>query len=115
MEVDYLSIGKRIKSVREKKKITQLELAEQTGLSRSYIGQVETGTRNASLDTIIAIANCLKISIEEILKDSVDFSSKEVSLSEAETILQDCTPGEERILTKNLKNLRETIRPFNIK
>ena len=114
MEVVYLSLGKRIKNLREKKSITQMELADKAGLARSYIGQIESGLKNASLETIVSIANILEVSIEEILKDSVEFIS---SASKPTEVEQDrrCTPGEERILTKNMKDLRETIRPYGIK
>ena len=115
MEVDYLSLGKRIKNLREKKSITQMELADKAGLARSYIGQIESGLKNASLETIVSIANILEVSIEEILKDSVEFISSASKPTEVEHILLDCTPGEEKILTKNMKDLRETIRPYGIK
>lgn len=55
--IDYLSLGKRIKKIRERSGITQLALADLTGLARSYIGQIESGLKNASLETIVAIAN----------------------------------------------------------
>ena len=113
--IDYLSLGKRIKKNRERSGITQLALADQTGLVRSYIGQIESGLKNASLETIVAIANCLGVSVEELLKDSVDVLKIAATPSEADCILLDCSPGEERILTKNMKDLRETIRPYNTK
>ena len=115
MGIDYLSLGKRIKKLREQKGITQLELADQTGLARSYIGQIESGLKNASLETIVAIANSLGVSIEEFLKDSVDVTKTAAAPSEVEYILLDCSPGEEKILTKTIRDLRETIRPYNIK
>ena len=105
MEIDYLSLGKRIKKLRERSGITQLALADQTGLARSYIGQIESGLKNASLETIVSIANCLGVSIEEFLKDSMDVLKTTSNPSEVDCILLDCSPGEERILTKSMKNL----------
>lgn len=115
MEINYLSLGKRIKKMREREGLTQLELADRTDLARSYIGQIESGLKNASLETIVTIANCLKVSIEELLKDSIDVLKTTSSPSEVDLILLDCNQEEERILTKNMKDLRETIRPYGIK
>jgi transcriptional regulator with XRE-family HTH domain len=114
MEVDYLSLGKRIRHSREKRSMSQLDLSEKSGLSRSYISQIEMGQFNVSLDAVIAIANALGISSDELLIDSLEKSGKKGS-SEADYILLDCSPSEEKILTENMKSLRETLRPFNIK
>jgi len=114
MEVDYLSLGKRVKHYREKAKLSQLELADKSQLSRPYISQIERGKFGASLDAVISIANALGISSDELLIDSLEKSGKKSS-SEADYILLDCSPREEKILTENMKSLRETLRPFNIK
>lgn len=114
MKVDYVSLGKRIKHIREKAKMSQLELADKSGLSRSFVGRMELGAYNASLDSVVAVANALEVSIEELLVDSVDVTGS-IKDSEINYILLDCSPNEERILTENLKNLRETLRPYNIK
>ena len=55
-----------------------------------------------------------KMSIEDLLIDSLKVT-KETKDSEVNTILMGCSPEEERILTKNMKDLRETIRPYNIR
>ncbi len=114
MEVDYLSLGKRIKYFREKKGLTQIELAEKSGLSRSFIGRMESGSYNASLESVVAVANAIKVNIGELLVDSLEETGS-IKDSDVNFILLDCTPEEEKILTKNMKDLRETIRPYGIK
>lgn len=114
MEVDYISLGKRIKNQRVKKGITQMKLAEMAGLARSYIGQIESGLKNASLDTIVGIANALKVSADDLLSDSLEHTNSRTT-SDADYILLDCSPSEEKILTKNMKSLREIIRPYGVK
>lgn len=59
--------GSRLKELRSDKGITQEKLAELSGLSRQYIGDVERGTRNISLINIQKIANALNISLSEFL------------------------------------------------
>jgi transcriptional regulator with XRE-family HTH domain len=59
--------GYRIKELRTAKGITQEELAELSGLSRQYIGDVERGARNISLVNINKIANAFKIALSRLL------------------------------------------------
>ena len=113
MEIDYLSLGKRIKNCREKNGLSQYDLSEMTGISRSYLSRIESGHYNLSLDYLVMISNALKAPIGELLKESLDGTDKQIS--EIEMILLNCSPEEERILKKNMKDLRETIRPYNIK
>jgi len=59
--------GNRIRELRSVKGITQEDLAEQSGLSRQYIGDVERGARNISLVNIEKIAGAFDISLSELL------------------------------------------------
>jgi len=59
--------GFRVKDLRSAKGITQEKLAELSGLSRQYIGDVERGKRNISLINIHKIATSLKITLLELL------------------------------------------------
>jgi transcriptional regulator with XRE-family HTH domain len=45
---------------------TQEELAYEAGLHRTYISQVEKGTRNVSIDTIECIVAALEIDVREL-------------------------------------------------
>lgn len=56
-------IGKRIKELREIKKMSQKDLSYSADLDRSYIASVENGQRN------ISIVNIEKIAIGVNLKD----------------------------------------------
>ena len=65
-DVIYKSIGKRIKSIREKKGLTQEKLAEKTGLSLDFIGKIEVNINEPGLKSLIKIANALDIHIKEL-------------------------------------------------
>ncbi len=54
------AIGLRIKQLRSEQYITQEQLSFDSILSRSYIGDVETGRRNISAETLIKIIKALK-------------------------------------------------------
>lgn len=65
--IDYIAMGQRIKMARNQKYLTQAELAERTGISASFLGHVERGSRVASLETIVALAEELEMSTDYIL------------------------------------------------
>ena len=64
-----ISVGKRVKELRNKLGISQEELADLAGLDRTYITSVECGRRNISIVNIEKIAVALNVT----LKDFFDF------------------------------------------
>jgi len=60
------SFGQRIKQLRTERKLSQEQLAEQTGLHRTYIGMVERGERNISLSNIGVFAKFFEMSLSEL-------------------------------------------------
>jgi DNA-binding XRE family transcriptional regulator len=61
-------IGQRVRVEREKKNLTQEELAERAGFYRTYIGHIETGAYSPSVFTMWRIAQALKVDIDKLLK-----------------------------------------------
>lgn len=59
------AIGLRIKQLRSEQHITQEQLSFDSNLSRSYIGDVETGRRNISAETLIRIIKALKSNLKD--------------------------------------------------
>jgi transcriptional regulator with XRE-family HTH domain len=54
-------VGNNIKKYRKKLDISQEELAEKAGLHRTYIGGIERGERNITLDSLQTISEALNI------------------------------------------------------
>ena len=65
---NLLKFGKRLKEIRLKKKLTQAELAEKIELSTNFVGMVERGLRNTSIEKLFSIAKALNITLEEFFK-----------------------------------------------
>lgn len=65
------SIGQRIKNARKNAGLTQLELAEKTKLSRSYIGDIEKDRYNPSVSTLELIATATGVPASKLLSSSV--------------------------------------------
>lgn len=62
-------VARNIRLIRSNLGLSQEHLAEEAGLHRTYIGSIERGERNVSIDNIERIARALKVGPEELLKD----------------------------------------------
>ena len=62
-------VGEQIRKARRLRGMTQERLAEQSGLSFSYISDVERGTRNISLESLGKIINALGVKPAQLFED----------------------------------------------
>ena len=69
--MDYIGLGRRIRMQRKLQGLTQKTLAERAGISLPFYGHIERGTRKASLETLVGIANALHVSLDMLLQDSL--------------------------------------------
>jgi transcriptional regulator with XRE-family HTH domain len=56
-----MSVGKNVRAARELANLSQRDLCAKTGISQSYLSQVEKGTWNIGLDNIERIARAVGI------------------------------------------------------
>lgn len=68
----YECFGRRVQQQRKLAKMTQEQLSEKAGISLSFLGHIERGTRKASVDTLIKLCNALGVSSDMLLQDSLD-------------------------------------------
>ena len=73
--MDLRAIGARIKAAREKAGMTQEDLAAVLEMSPTHISVIERGIKSPKLETLVNIANILKVSSDTLLQDVVDYSS----------------------------------------
>ncbi|MDE6456350.1 MAG: helix-turn-helix domain-containing protein [Dysosmobacter sp.] len=69
--MDYKKLGERIREERLRLNLTQAPLAENTGISDTYMGAIERGERSLTLDTLVRLVNRLGVTVDYLLKDSV--------------------------------------------
>jgi transcriptional regulator with XRE-family HTH domain len=71
MNIDYISIGNRIRTARTNLSLSQEQLAEKCNLSTSFIGHIERGSRKMSLETLVSLCDVLNVSADYLLLDNM--------------------------------------------
>ena len=62
---NLMKFGKRLRELRKQKKLTQEELAEKIGFSPNFVGMIERGERNTTVENLFSIANVLEVSLSD--------------------------------------------------
>ncbi|MDM5333401.1 helix-turn-helix transcriptional regulator [Ureibacillus composti] len=72
------SLGNRIKYLREKNNISQIEFAKKIGVSNAVLSRYESGDRKPDYDTLDLIANYFEVSTDYLLgrTDTLEPSTK---------------------------------------
>lgn len=109
MTLNYLLIGKRIKTARKAKGYSQAELSEIIDLSAGYMSYIETGSKKPSLETLMGIANALEVTVDELLFDSMS-SDHAIASLEVEKILSDCSAYERAVIIDSAQAIKESLR-----
>ena len=65
-----LLFAANLREHRRKKKLSQEELADLSGLHRTYVGSVERGERNVSIDNMERLARALGLEVIDLLRPS---------------------------------------------
>ena len=104
---DFHEIGNKLFAIRKKVGLTQAEVAEAAGLSDRTYADIERGTVNMRIETILRICNVLHITPDEVLtKDNSSISAKQEELGQR---LNACSPKDKetalQLLNVYLKSL----------
>jgi transcriptional regulator with XRE-family HTH domain len=62
-------VGQKIRAYRKQAGLSQEKLAERASLSYKYLGEVERGYVNVSLDSLMRIARTLKVKLRDLVHD----------------------------------------------
>lgn len=76
--MDYKKLGKRIREERLRLNLTQEHLSEEIGISTAYLGQIERGERNITLDKLITLTNRLGVTVDFLLNDYVTAANEDL-------------------------------------
>lgn len=101
------AIGQRIKAAREKKQLTQEQLAELVDLSTMHISVIERGVKLPKLETLINIANVLDVSADVLLQDVIN-NRAEIFSSEVSTLINKLPQEDQRRVLAALRSFIES-------
>lgn len=105
--IDTREIGNKLLAIRKRSGMTQMEVAEAADLSNRAYADIERGTSNMRVDTIIKICNALHITPDEILTSN----TSEMTAQQEELLnrLNACSPKDKetalQLLSVFLKSL----------
>ncbi|MFJ9501560.1 helix-turn-helix domain-containing protein [Brevibacillus centrosporus] len=61
-------VGERLRNIRKERGLSQEELAHLASLHSTYIGQLERGEKNATLESLEKVVGALGVSLEELFR-----------------------------------------------
>ncbi len=89
---DFHKIGGKLFDVRKRLGLTQMEVAEAAGLSDRTYADIERGTVNMRVETVLRICKALHISPDEVLtEDNPLLAQRQEEIMER---LESCSPRE---------------------
>lgn len=89
------SLGERIKTLRNQKGLSLAQLANEAGISRSYLWQLETDQSRPSIDVFDRLAEALQVSRDELEPASTSEQNAFGTLRESVTGVEQPTRAEE--------------------
>lgn len=99
-------LGERIRELRKSAGITQEELGEKASLNYKFIGELERGQVNVSIDSLARIADALGVRIGDL------FSKEKVTLQKVlikeKSPLSKISPTDLQLIKKALRLLNRT-------
>ena len=73
---ENIKLGKRIRSLRVAKKLTQQELGNRAEVNYKFLGEIERGRQNPSFETLVKIANAMSVNLNELLRFDHEISAR---------------------------------------
>lgn len=110
---DGIEIGERLRTVRLRRRMTLLSVAESAGLSESFVSQLERGRVNASIASLQRIAAALNISVAELFERADGSESRLIRKADRPSLRYGVL-GQKFLLTPTpLENLEVFVGTFN--
>ena len=107
ISMNQKAIGRRIKTARENKRLTQEQLAELVDLSPMHVSVIERGVKLPKLETLINIANVLDVPADVLLQDVVNNQTK-LCASEASELIKQLPREDQRRVLAALRSFVES-------
>ena len=110
-------VGKRVRIIRKAKKLTQEQVGERAELNYKYVGEVERGEVNPSIETLFAIAEALNVSLSQLFAENwqlpIDYQLPPKDIQ----MIKDVLPFLNRVFTgwkiKDIEAVRQALSSLN--
>ena len=91
----------RIKELREERGLSQQDLGEMAGISRSQVSEIETQKKPANTLRLTAIARCLGISVNDLFEVGAEEAYQRMIVD----LMKDMAPDDREALIRHAKAL----------
>ena len=102
MNVDYKTLGAKIRQKRQVLGLTQERVSEKLDLSESFYSRIERGERVLSVETLMKIANFYNLSLDYLLLNTVRSSIADIQ-ADLDDIFASVTPSQKPFLLSLLR------------
>jgi len=97
-------LGERIRLLRRERNLSQEQLGELAGLHTNYIGQVERGEKNVTVESLEKIAAGLRVSMEELFR-YIDPMKREDELAQIHRLLSSRSNQDKAMVLKMIQSV----------
>lgn len=109
MELDYKTLGKRIRIARINADMTQDRLSTMLEMSPSHMSNIETGSTRISLTALVSIANALGVTVDDLLYDSIVHARPQLE-RDIQQIVDSCDDYELRVVKNVAQSAVDALR-----
>jgi transcriptional regulator with XRE-family HTH domain len=99
-------LGERIRYIRKEKGLSQEQLGEVSGLHPNFIGAIERGEKNVTVESLVRIAAGLDISMEQLFR-YIDPMEKTDALGEIHELLEQRSGEDRKLILQLIKTVFE--------
>ena len=100
-KIDRKMLGRRIREERLRLGMTQEDVASCIDVSTTYVGFIERGERSVTLDKLVMLAQCFRVTLDSLLKERPEQTAASVQEREGErlrSLLESTSPDEKELI-----------------
>ena len=111
--INWMRLGNRVAEMRMARGITQMELAEMTGLSLTHIGYLEQGKRHGKFETYAQIVAALGYSLDDLMATELSTDLTKCLVWELSRALSGCEVDKQESIVQIVRDMVHMIQLFH--
>ena len=100
-------LGRRIRDLRKRKRLTQEKLAELANVDVKYLGGIERGTENPSIGILERLARALSVKVHQLVTFEHELSGERNLRRRIVQVLDKCDETDLRLILKLIMAINE--------